>query len=168
MADRLATTSREATAAPLVDAAPATTAGRGTDAVATRRGRLEFLDALRGIAALTVAVQHIGETHWVGLLGWSHHWFRAGEFGVLVFFLCSGFIIPASMERRNDLAEFWIGRLFRLWPLSLLVMTLILLAYRLSDRLAPPAGYRIVGDSLLNATMLQVFSSRPLVIGASW
>jgi len=153
---------------PLVDAAPGTTAGAQTDATATRRGRLEFLDALRGIAALTVAVQHIGETHWVELLGWSHHWFRAGEFGVLVFFLCSGFIIPASMERRNDLVEFWIGRLFRLWPLYLLIMGLILLAYRVSDRLAPPTGYRVLGDSLLNMSMLQVFSSRPLVIGASW
>lgn len=168
MADRPVTTPRVSEPDPLVDAAPHTEAGVATDAVATRRGRLEFLDALRGIAALTVAVQHIGEAHWVEVLGWSHHWFRAGEFGVLVFFLCSGFIIPASMERRNDLTEFWIGRFFRLWPLYVLVMALILLAYGVSDRLAPPAGYRVVGDSLLNLSMLQVFSSRPLVIGASW
>ena len=152
----------------LVDAAPRTDVGRPTDAAATRRGRLEFLDALRGIAALTVAVQHIGETHWVEMLGWSHTWFRAGEFGVLVFFLCSGFIIPASMERRNDLAEFWIGRFFRLWPLYLLVTASVLVAYGVSDRIAPALGYRVGADSLLNTTMLQVFSTRPLVIGASW
>jgi len=154
--------------AHLADAAPKTTAGRHVDAVTTRRGRLEFLDALRGIAALTVAVQHISETFWVEVLGWSHHWFRPGEFGVLVFFLCSGFIIPASMERRNDIVEFWIGRLFRLWPLYLLTVGLILLSFRLSDRIAPPAGYRPVQDTVLNVTMLQVFSSRPIVIGASW
>ncbi|MGY1641358.1 acyltransferase family protein [Geodermatophilus sp. SYSU D00703] len=153
---------------PLTAAAPRTATAERSDAARTRRGRLEFLDALRGIAALTVAVQHIGETHWTEVLGWSHHWFRAGEFGVLVFFLCSGFIIPASMERRGDLTEFWIGRFFRLWPLYLVVLTLVLAAYGLSDRIGPPEGYRSVADSLLNTTMLQVFTTRPLVIGASW
>lgn len=152
----------------LEEAAPATKAGASTDAVATSRGRLEFLDALRGIAALVVAVQHIGEMHWVEVLGWSHYWFRPGEFGVLVFFLCSGFIIPASMERRNDLVEFWIGRFFRLWPLYLVVVGLVLLAWGLTARAAPPAGYRVVEDTLVNATMLQVFTTRPMVIGASW
>ncbi|MCO7219995.1 acyltransferase [Klenkia sp. PcliD-1-E] len=151
-----------------LDPAPQTGAGRASDAATTRKGRLEFLDALRGIAAFVVAVQHIGETHWVEVLGWSHHWFRAGEFGVLVFFLCSGFIIPASLERRNDLVEFWIGRAFRLWPLYLAVMALIMLAWGTSARLAPPAGFRVLEDGVLNLTMLQVFSTRPLVIGASW
>lgn len=150
------------------DAAPSTSPGGHADAAATRRGRLTFLDALRGIAALTVVVQHIGEYQWVGLLGFSSHWFRPGEFGVLVFFLCSGFIIPASLERRNDLVEFWINRVFRLWPLYLLVLGAILLSFDLSARIAPPTGYRVVEDSLLNLTMLQVFSTRPLVIGASW
>jgi len=152
----------------LLAGAPATTAATGTDAVVTRRGRLDFLDGLRGIAALTVAVQHLGETQWVGLLGWSHQWFRAGEFAVLLFFLCSGFIIPASLERRNDLTEFWIGRFFRLWPLYTAVLAAALLAYGVSERLAPPIGFRPTTDSLLNLTMLQVFTTRPLVIGASW
>ena len=167
MLGRQATGTR-GTPARLTDAAPKTTAGRPVDAATTRRGRLEFLDALRGIAALTVAVQHIAETNWVAVLGWSHHWFRPGEFGVLVFFLCSGFIIPASLERRNDIVEFWIGRLFRLWPLYLVTLGLILLAFQLSERITPPAGYRPVQDTLFNTTMLQVFSTRPLVIGASW
>jgi acyltransferase-like protein len=157
-----------ATAEPLTAAAPATSTAQGSDGTKTRQGRLEFLDALRGIAALSVALLHIGEVNWVGVLGWSHEWFRAGEFGVLLFFLCSGFIIPASMEKRGDLVEFWIGRFFRLWPLYLAVLAVVLLGYGLSDRLAPPEGYRPLWDSLLNATMLQVFTTRPLVIGASW
>lgn len=149
-------------------AAPAPGRTPTVDAAVTRQGRLEFLDALRGIAALVVAVQHIAEPHWVEVLGWSHHWFRLGEFGVLVFFLCSGFIIPASMERRNDLVEFWIGRFFRLWPLYLVVLAAVFAAWELTTRLTPPPGYRAVEDSLLNLTMLQVFTTRPLVIGASW
>lgn len=146
----------------------ATLAGERTEAVKSKAGRLEFLDALRGIAALTVAIQHIGEQQWVALLGWSHHWFRPGEFGVLVFFLCSGFIIPASLERRNDLKEFAIGRVFRLFPLYLVVMLAIGLAWLFSARLVPPTGYRGVEDTVVNLSMMQVFTTRPLVIGASW
>jgi peptidoglycan/LPS O-acetylase OafA/YrhL len=157
------------TATALEDAAsPPTGIAPSGGAAVTRQGRLEFLDALRGIAALVVAVQHLGEPHWVGLVGWSHHWFRLGEFGVLLFFLCSGFIIPASLERRNDLVEFWIGRFFRLWPLYLAVLAVVLGAWGLTLRYAPPEGYRGWEDSLLNLSMLQVFTTRPLIIGASW
>ncbi|MCZ2816402.1 acyltransferase family protein [Modestobacter sp. VKM Ac-2984] len=132
-----------------------------------RNGRLEFLDALRGVAALTVAVQHLAEVIWPGVLEFSHIWWRPGEFGVLVFFICSGFIIPASMERRGDLKEFWIGRAFRLFPLYLAVLGIGLLLYA-TPWAAPAPGYRVVSDTLLNTTMLQVFANRPLVIGASW
>ncbi len=153
-----------------VDAAipAAIRSGASPAVVADRRGRLEFLDALRGIAAFVVAVQHIGEQHWVGMLSFSSYWFRVGEFGVLLFFLCSGFIIPASLERRNDLVDFWIGRVFRLWPLYLLVVGLALSSWAVSARLGPPTGFRPVEDGLVNLTMLQVFTTRPLVIGASW
>lgn len=67
------TTGFGAAVAALEDAAPATRTAASSDSVVTSQGRLEFLDALRGIAALVVAVQHIGELQWVGLLGWSHH-----------------------------------------------------------------------------------------------
>ncbi|HEX2074539.1 MAG TPA: acyltransferase [Geodermatophilus sp.] len=152
---------------PLETAAPPTHAGDRVHAARTSNGRLEFLDALRGIAALVVAVQHLGEVIWPEMVVFSHVWWRPGEFGVLVFFICSGFIIPASMERRGDLAEFWIGRVFRLFPLYLTVLVLGLLAFA-TPWSAPDPGYRPVTDSLINATMLQVFSTRPLVIGASW
>ena len=147
--------------------APVTHAGDQVHAARARNGRLEFLDSLRGIAALVVAVQHLGEVIWPGMLAWSHHWWRPGEFGVLVFFICSGFIIPASMERRGDLVEFWIGRVFRLFPLYLSVLIVALIAFA-TPLAAPDPNYHPVVDSAINLTMLQVFSSRPLVIGASW
>ncbi len=159
---------RRADPTPSVPVAAAPGTRDGQPRAATRRGRLEFLDALRGLAALTVAVQHLGESQWLGFLGWSEHWFRLGEFGVLVFFFCSGFIIPASLERRGDLVEFWIGRAFRLWPLYLLVTGLILTAWAVSAHPPRPVGFRPVEDTLLNLTMVQVFSTRPLVVGASW
>jgi peptidoglycan/LPS O-acetylase OafA/YrhL len=147
--------------------APETHAGDSVHAARARNGRLEFLDSLRGIAALVVALQHLGEVIWPGLLAWSHHWWRPGEFGVLVFFICSGFIIPASMERRGDLVEFWIGRVFRLFPLYLSVLVAALIGFA-TPWAAPDPNYHPVIDSLINTTMLQVFSSRPLVLGASW
>jgi peptidoglycan/LPS O-acetylase OafA/YrhL len=147
--------------------APVTHAGDKVHAARARNGRLEFLDALRGIAALVVALQHLGEVIWPQLLSFSHHWWRPGEFGVLVFFICSGFIIPASMERRGDLTEFWIGRVFRLFPLYLSVLVIALAAFA-TPWAAPDPGYRPVVDTAINATMLQVFTSRPLIIGASW
>ena len=155
------------TTTPVQNVAPETHAGDRVHAARARNGRLEFLDALRGIAALVVAVQHIGEELWPQMISFSHTWWRPGEFGVLVFFICSGFIIPASMERRGDLTEFWIGRVFRLFPLYLAVLALALVAFA-SPWANPGPRYHPVGDTLVNATMLQIFTGRPLFIGASW
>ena len=131
-----------------------------------RHGRLQFLDCLRGIAALAVALQHGAELLWPDYLRWSVEVFRPGEYGVFVFFLCSGFIIPASLERHNSFRRFWIGRFFRLFPLYwFALLTLVVLwlfgAYEF------PVG---VGERafVLNLTMVQNFLGVPNIIGASW
>jgi peptidoglycan/LPS O-acetylase OafA/YrhL len=85
--------------------------------------RLAWLDALRGLGALAVVAEH--------LLTWAipwlrPYWFNLGLFGVLVFFLVSGYIIPTSLERRGDVRAFWIGRFFRLYPLYLAVIAVML------------------------------------------
>lgn len=54
--------------------------------------------------------------------------FNIGRYGILVFFLVSGYIIPASLERRGCVRTFWIGRIFRIYPLWLAVVTAILVA----------------------------------------
>ncbi|MGW7482712.1 acyltransferase family protein [Nonomuraea muscovyensis] len=85
--------------------------------------RLGWLDALRGIGALAVVGEH--------LFTWAMPWLRPtqinlGMSGVLVFFLVSGYIIPTSLERGGDVRAFWIGRFFRLYPLYLAVIVLVL------------------------------------------
>ncbi|WP_344886302.1 acyltransferase [Nonomuraea antimicrobica] len=85
--------------------------------------RLAWLDALRGIGALAVVMEH--------LLPWfvpalRPYWFSLGIYGILVFFLVSGYIIPASLERHGDVRAFWISRFFRLYPLYLAVIALVL------------------------------------------
>nr|BFE86334.1 hypothetical protein GCM10020093_089350 [Planobispora longispora] len=57
--------------------------------------RLAWLDALRGLGAVAVLLEHA--------LPWfmpqlRPYWFNLGMYGVLVFFLVSGYIIPVSLE----------------------------------------------------------------------
>src|SRR5205823_9972367 len=80
-------------------------------------GRLQFVDAMRGVAAMAVLVQHVGERVWSGADRFTVQVFSAGRFGVFLFFLCSGFIIPAAIERHGTVRDFWRGRFFRLMPL---------------------------------------------------
>ncbi|MFI6181436.1 acyltransferase family protein [Nonomuraea sp. NPDC051191] len=87
--------------------------------------RLAWLDALRGIGALAVVAEH--------LLPWflpalRPYWFNLGVYGILVFFLVSGYIIPTSLERHGDVRAFWASRAFRLYPLYLAVIALVLAA----------------------------------------
>jgi peptidoglycan/LPS O-acetylase OafA/YrhL len=79
--------------------------------------RLGWLDALRGYAALVVVGFHLSPS----VLGPARHLaiirhFDAGKYGVLLFFLVSGYVIPMSLERHGCLRRFWIGRLFRVYP----------------------------------------------------
>ncbi|MFD3683085.1 acyltransferase family protein [Streptomyces sp. NPDC058613] len=78
--------------------------------------RLGWLDALRGIAALIVALHHFDVLRMLPFGGFVWRNFDMGVFGVMLFFIVSGYIIPASLERRGDVRAFWIGRIFRIYP----------------------------------------------------
>lgn len=111
--------------------------------------RLAWLDALRGAAALAVVAEH--------LLTWAMPalrpvFFNVGIFGVLLFFLVSGYVIPVSLERGGDLRAFWTGRLFRLYPLYLLVIAVVLaLAWWIPVRQEVPRDLTALAS---HATML--------------
>lgn len=139
--------------------------------VRTRGGRFEFLDALRGLAALAVVIGHCSEELWRGYARFSAMYFGAGMFGVFVFFIVSGFIIPASLERGRSLAAFWVGRFFRLFPLfwGCLIAAVILNSlgrYSFSPGLLADPGWNLA----TNFTMAQFFIGAPntQVIGAAW
>jgi peptidoglycan/LPS O-acetylase OafA/YrhL len=136
----------------------------------TRKGRYEFLDALRGVAAMAVVVQHAVEQVWPAWARISLSWFRMGEFGVVVFFLCSGFIIPASLERHGSQSRFWIGRFFRLYPVYWTALAAVLVLHFGFGRYPLDASYvdAPLRATLANATMLQGFLGAPLALGQSW
>ncbi|RAG81593.1 acyltransferase [Streptacidiphilus pinicola] len=84
--------------------------------------RLGWLDALRGIAALCVVFQHVAPVMLWQPYRLEHPRLDLGMLGVFLFFLISGYIVPASLERRGDIRAFWVGRIFRLYPPFLVVV----------------------------------------------
>lgn len=98
-------------------------------------GRVRFANQLRGLAALSVAASHLIGVYWampdvVSAVTFSppqqgpipaayalvdHTWFNAGPFGVAIFFLISGMVVPFSLDKHSRLT--FIGaRLLRIYP----------------------------------------------------
>jgi len=91
--------------------------------------RLAWLDVLRGLAALCVVFNHFGYFLPPGLKGPVYQWINPGDYGVFVFFIISGYIVPASLERKGSVRTFWVSRLFRLYPLYLLAVAIAVTLY---------------------------------------
>jgi peptidoglycan/LPS O-acetylase OafA/YrhL len=96
---------------------------------APNSGRLEWLDALRGFAALCVVFDHGSTLLLLPVRSFLYQWLNLGQYGVFVFFLVSGYIVPASLERKGSVRGFWIGRGFRLYPMFLAAVALAAIAH---------------------------------------
>jgi peptidoglycan/LPS O-acetylase OafA/YrhL len=96
-----------------------------------QQNRLAWLDALRGIAALVVVFDHGSFLVVRQAKTLLSPWLDVGQYGVFVFFMVSGYIIPASLERRGSVRAFWISRGFRLYPLYLFGIVASVVAFRL-------------------------------------
>lgn len=132
-------------------------AGAVTDSGAAP-GKIAFAHALRGWAALVVAISHLAVGFWMvpaAVAGLTHltapdpmpplpamsraliaitgaapgepSLFSYGPFGVGLFFLISGFVIPFSFRRQSRIG-FLAGRVLRLWPTYAAGLTLTLVA----------------------------------------
>jgi len=129
-----------------------------------RSGRLQFLDALRGIAVLLVLAQHVGQALFTPFVSFVSNDVQLGQFGVMIFFLCSGYIIPATLERRASLREFWISRFFRLYPMYW--VSLAAVAIGVACGVTLPAIH--IREWLTNITMLQLYLGGGNVLGPYW
>ncbi|MGH3379630.1 MAG: acyltransferase family protein [Actinoallomurus sp.] len=132
--------------------------------------RLAWLDLLRGVAALVVALHHVTYYFTPRLRANMVDLVDPGLYGVLVFFLVSGYIIPASLERHGRVRGFWISRLTRIYPLLLLVCAVTVLPSLLGVRglRAGLGTYEPVTAVLAHLTMLQDVLAVPNVIGVLW
>jgi len=107
----------------LTESQAVVTEPRTPENVAPRTGnRLAWLDVLRGWAALCVVFNHFGYFVPSSINLAVNRWIDPGQYGVFVFFIISGYIIPASLERRGNVRTFWVSRIFRLYPLYLLAV----------------------------------------------
>ena len=123
-----------------------------------RGQRLPWIEHLRGLAALMVLVQHLLVEQVAGLRSVLTY-FNVGSFGVVVFFLISGFVIPYSafgLKRRAGIA-FPIARAFRLYP-----------AYWISLLAAALLFHPALPLVLVNGTMVQRLIGQPDVLGVYW
>lgn len=133
--------------------------------------RLGHIDALRGLAASCVLVQHtlnpvIRHLDPVGsrlLDGAVNQWFDLGRFGVVLFFLISGLVIPYSLKGDHALRRFAISRFFRLYP-----------AFWVSVAATVFAGTVLGSESftatqiMANLTMAPVLLKQVYVSGVYW
>lgn len=85
--------------------------------------RLAYIDGLRLVGAGAVVVQHLFER-------FDAPWARAlvapapGVFGVVLFFMISGFVIPFSVRQGFEVRAFAIRRITRIYPVYLVVLAL--------------------------------------------
>jgi peptidoglycan/LPS O-acetylase OafA/YrhL len=131
--------------------------------------RLGWLDALRGIAALVVVFDHSSYTFMADFRRELMPQFNTSRYGIMVFFLVSGYIIPASLERRGCVRTFWIGRIFRVYPLWAAVVTVFLAANLLGIADMRDFGQQsAVTVAVAHATMLQELLGTPNLLLILW
>jgi peptidoglycan/LPS O-acetylase OafA/YrhL len=132
--------------------------------------RVLWLDSLRGIAALMVAVMHLWEyliyiyiqetsqpvSEIINLI--ILDCLNFGKLGIIIFFMISGYVIPFSLGNKN-IKKFLIARFFRLYP-----------AYWFSILMFVIVGGVIPSAFILgaNITMFHKFAGIPDLVGVYW
>jgi peptidoglycan/LPS O-acetylase OafA/YrhL len=118
-----------------------------------RTGKLIFADQLRAIAALSVIIVHLLGVYWAARDDVARHifapalagpsarslqlisptYFNFGPFGVSLFFVISGFVIPFSVAKTGKL-RFLAARALRIYPTYAVCLSLSLFSVWLSSR----------------------------------
>lgn len=124
------------------------------------------LDFLRSAAVLLVVYQHtLLYNHHLSWVGWS------GLLGVCFFFVHTSLVLMWSLERDPHVGRFYIRRIFRIYPLWLVIFGLYI-AFHIpaSPEFAPAFGFHMPHGKEWLPELLLMTNIRivPLVVGASW
>lgn len=146
-----------------------------------------YLEAARGVAALMVALFHIGLTPYVDVMGrqtrliagagrtvedsWADQAFRIlgnGPGAVIFFFVLSGFVLTKVIENRpSDVAtncwQFLTGRIFRLYPAVLSTLATFYAIFLVSNYSLTGADEFSPTSLVLNALLI-----RPTIDPVMW
>lgn len=113
--------------------------------------RLDFLDGLRGLAALAVVLDHCGDVHWSGgpvgrALTLSSQALSYGRFAVPVFIVLSGYCLTMPVARsgngrlKGGTTTYLMRRAWRILPPLYLCLLCILLMMVCIPSLRAPTG----------------------------
>jgi peptidoglycan/LPS O-acetylase OafA/YrhL len=138
------------------------------NAAAKQGSRLAWLDALRGFAALCVVFDHGSTLLLLPVRSFLYQWLDLGQYGVFVFFLVSGYIVPASLERKGSVRGFWISRGFRLYPMFLVALVLSAVAFETGHGTIANAGRHPLAAVLGWLFMLQNLVAGVNVPNVAW
>ncbi len=153
--------------------------------------RIWFAHMLRAVAVLVVMVSHYCDVFVhansvvVGLaytqpvtldpdlllpkiILWLYKFnFNAGPFGVAIFFLISGFVIPISIEHIGS-GLFLLRRFFRIYPPYIVGLFLVFISvYIYTNYVGNPFPYT-VKDYVVNASLLRDWFWIPSIDGVNW
>lgn len=110
----------------------------------SHQGFVPAVQGLRGLAAMSVLVVHLYDMPLLagflpGVPSWFHGTINMGGRGVELFFMISGFLIPASLVRHTSVSKFFYDRALRILPVFV-VLHLILFT------VGPLVGYKFFKD----------------------
>jgi peptidoglycan/LPS O-acetylase OafA/YrhL len=151
-----------------------------------RRDFYPLLGAARGIAALMVALFHVGLTPYSDASGhlrrlvvrpgtpdgsWIDLAFRImgnGPGAVILFFVLSGFVLTLVLESSKlpegqTAQRFFIGRIFRIYPAVITTLAIIAALYSVTGYTPISPDGNTAFNYLLNATLIQ-----PAILGETW
>ncbi len=132
------------------------------------RGKYDFIQFIRGIAALMVLLEHLWPfardilKYDSKLLDiFTAEIFNIGQIAVVLFFVITGFLVPWSCYEKSA-KDFIIGRLFRIYPVYIVsILGLSIIAALLGRK------YSAV-EILANLTLFQMYMGIENINGASW
>lgn len=149
--------------------------------------RLAFANQLRGVAAASVVFSHLVGVFWLirpvvtaatltppqegaypaVVALHLHPWFNFGAFGVALFFLISGLVIPISLEKHTR-GSFLLARLLRIYPTYVAALLIEMAVVRANawywGTPFPWGAWTILSNCLL----VQDFAGQPYLDLVNW
>ena len=143
-----------------------------------RPQKIEIINLLRGVAALGVCFFHLSQTFTkyldTNLMQNLAYYGRYGKYGITIFFVISGFIIPFSLHKRNykvaAFFKFIKKRLIRLHPPLLAIIGIICVQEYVGTLINPASAFPYsLNQILLNSLLIsQYFQEVDFIRSIFW